>query len=67
MCTICDRAWLGMRNARWGDKHFQSMIRFKGLWILGFNRYHDPSAKKLRRNVGYNYKEDARRFNIQYD
>ena len=53
MCNLCDRAWMGMYNHKWGDKYMLHNPRNMGRWTTRYNQYHDPYMKRFKRNIGF--------------
>ena len=62
MCRLCDRAWLGLRNERWGNKHIDDIpMRF---WIMEYNQYFPKFyLQRVNRSVIYNPKTCSKRLN----
>ena len=64
MCRFCDRAWLGLRNERWGNKHVFYTVRFAGKWKAGYNQYYPRyPLERINRSVEYNAKTCSKRLN----
>lgn len=52
VCDLCNRAWLGYFNRKWGDKHAYDGINPR-FWRMGYNQYF-PRKPRWNRAVIYN-------------
>ena len=60
MCDLCDRAWLGMYNTRWGNAHLLYNKRYAGTWNRLYNEYHPRySLERVNRSVKYDPRENS--------